>query len=401
MNFSYKALNNAGVLEEGVIEANEKTSAAKILAKNGFHTIHIEEVKQSLFEKYKAKLFERPLSEKKIALFCRQLSILLETESLHRILCILEQEENNPKYTRMIKSIRKEIEEGQPLHKALSKHGKNFPKSIIGLIRAGEESGELKEILERIANYSEKMSDAKEKFQGAMIYPILLMCVTFCLVFLMFTFIIPSFAALFQSFNATLPLPTQMVLAMGDFISKNGLIILLLIMLAGLSFIYLMQNEEYKIKVDEFILRLPICGDFVRHSAWQKILVTMAMLLKSGFRVDEALIMSEDVSDNLVFKKFLHSASKDFEEGHSMTSAFRKFREMPNTHFGLIAAGEKSGRLEEVLLKSAELSEKETGYILKRIESMIGPILTLIVGAIVLFFVLSVALPIFSLTEII
>lgn len=401
MLFLYKALNGEGIFEEGVVEAGEKFDAAKILNSQGLRVVHIEEKRESAFESFKKKLFAKPLGDKKIALFCRQIAILLDTEPLHRILSILEQEGNDSNYSAMIRGLREDVEAGHPFHKALLKYKESFGASTISLIKAGEESGELKEILERIANYTEKIADAKEKFQGALIYPILLTCVTFALVILMFTFVIPSFASIFQSFNANLPLPTRIVIGMGDFISNNGFIMYLSLMIAVLSFLYLMQYEDFKIKTDEFILKLPLWGDFAKHSAWQRILVTLATLIKGGFRIDEALAMSAEVTNNLVFKRFLLAASKNFEEGRSMTSAFRGFKYAPNTHFQLIAAGEKSGRLEDVLLKGAELSEKETGYILKRIESAIGPILTLIVGGIVLFFVLSVALPIFSLTEII
>ncbi len=401
MLYSYKALNVNGYIEEGVVDAGGKGEAAGIISSQGLRVVHLEEKRESAFESFKQKILHKPLGDKKIALFCRQIAILLDTEPLHRILSILEREGKETNYSRMIKDLREEVESGHPLNKALLKYKDSFGASTISLIKAGEESGELKEILERIANYKEKIADAKEKFQGALIYPILLMCVTFGLVILMFTFIIPSFASLFQSFNATLPLPTRIVIAMGDFISNNGFIILLSISISVLSFIYFMQYEGFRIRIDEFILKLPLWGDFARHSAWQKILVTMATLIRGGFRIDEALTMSAEVSNNLVFKRFLQTAGKNFEEGHSMTAAFRGFGDMPTAHFELIAAGEKSGRLEEVLLKGAELSEKEMGYILKRMESMIGPILTLIVGGIVLFFVLSVVLPIFSLTEVI
>lgn len=401
MLFAYKAINSENAVEEGVMEAKSKKDAAKILTDNDFRIIHIEEKGKSAFEAFKEKIFSKPLDDKKIALFCRQIAILLDTEPLYRILYILEQEGDDSNYTDMIKSLRKKVEEGQPLYKALSKHRENFSTSAISLIKAGEESGELKEILERIANYSEKMSDAKEKLRGALIYPILLTCVTLGLATVMFTFVIPEFATLFESLNATLPLPTQIVISTGNFVSNNGFVLIISIILGILFFLYLMQYESFKTRIDKILLRLPLCGDFIRHNAWQNIAVTIAMLIKGGFRIDEALLMAADVSDNLVFKRFLQKASKNFEDGYSMTATFRGFKDMPTTHFQLIAAGEKSGRLEEVLLKAAELSEKETGYILKRIESMIGPALTLIIGAVVLFFVLSVALPIFNLTEII
>lgn len=400
MQYSYKAINAEGTTEEGTLEANDIREAARALIKQNFKLLHLEEEKESAFEKFKRKILTKPLDDKTVAIFCRQLSILLETEPLHKILFVLEEDCKDNEYARILRDIRNDVEEGKPFYKALAKHDESFSKSAISLIRAGEESGELKETLEMLANYLEKIADAKEKFKGAMIYPTLLLCVTFGLIFIMFSFVIPTFAALFQSMNAELPSLTKTVMEVGDFVSKNGIFILFFIFFISLIFFFLLQYENFKIRIDTVILRLPIWGDFARHSAWQKICVTLAMLIRGGFGLNEALNVAKDVSDNLSLKIFLEGASKKFAEGHSLTSIFRDFKDIPAVHFQLIAAGEKSGRLEEVLLKAAEFSDKETGYILKRIESLTAPVLTLTVGGIVLLFALSVVLPIFSLTEI-
>ena len=400
MLYSYKAINTSGTIEEGALEASDKREAARVLVTQGLKLLHLEEEKESAIKKIKRKILTRPIDDKTVALFCRQLSVLLETEPLHKILFILEEECKNNAYARVLREIRNDVEEGKPFYKALAKHDESFAKSTVSLIRAGEESGELRETLERLANYLEKIADAKEKFKGAMIYPTLLLCVTFGLIFLMFSFVIPTFATLFQSMNAELPALTKAVIELGDFVSRNGFFILLCFIFICLIFLYLLQYENFKYQLDKLMLRLPIWGDFTRHSAWQKICVTLAMLIRGGFSLDKALEATKDVSDNLVIKNFLYGASKKFTEGYSLTAAFRDFRDIPSVHFQLITAGEKSGRLEEVLLKAAEFSDKETGYILKKFESLTAPVLTLIVGGIVLLFVLSVALPIFSLTEI-
>lgn len=400
MFYYYKVVNSAGVKEEGSLEAGDMKGAARALSSQGFRILNIEEKQENKFEKIKNKILNKSLDDKTVALFCRQLSILLETEPLHKIIHILEKESKDKKYARILKDLGKQVEEGKTLYNALSKHSESFSESIVSLIRAGEESGELKEILERLANYLEKIADAKEKFKGAMIYPALLMCVTFGLIFIMFSFVIPSFSALFESMNAELPPLTKFVVSLGDFVSENSLFILFFIIFFISGFFYLLQYEKCKLTIDKLILRLPLWGDFTMHAAWSKILVTLAMLIRGGFRMDEALKMSKDVSENLVLKNFLDSASKKFSEGYSLTAIFKGFDNIPNAHFQLIAAGEKSGRLEEVLLKGAEFSDKEMGYVLKRIESITAPLLTLIVGAVVLLFALSVILPVFSLTEI-
>ena len=399
--FEYKVINPDGASEEGVFEANEKSDAAKFLINQGLRIIHLEEKRKGEFERFKRKLLTRPLSDKKVALLFRQLAILIDPESTHQALKLLEDESKDKELKSVIKDLREQVENGYPLYKSLSRHAESISSSVISLVQAGEESGNLKEILGRIADYLEKMADAKEKFQTACIYPVLLLSVTFGLMAIMFTFVIPTFAALFQSLNAELPLPTLIVLKIGNFVNDNGITLFLTLILISLMFMYFLQYEWFKIKIDTFLLRLPFVGDFIRHSAWSNIFITLEMLIKGGFQLNQALLMAENTSGNLVFKNFLRRAAKSLTEGHSLKTTFRNFKDIPSAHLGLIIAGESSGRLEEALLKGAEFSNKEVAYILKRAEAMISPVLTLIVGGVVLFFVLSVVLPMFNFTELI
>lgn len=397
--FIYKVANLTGDMEEGTLEASEKNEAARVLMNQGFRVIHIEEQRKSAFETFRAKLFKKSLSDRKVAVFCRQIAILLDTKPLQSILLTMERESREKEYSRLISDARKEFEAGHKLYKALSSHEETFPKNFVSLIRAGEESGNLKEILNKTADYLEKIADAKEKFKTALIYPFLLTCVTFVLATVMFTFIIPSFAALFQNLNAELPLPTRMMIGLGNYVSDNGVYIIFSIVIFCLTFVYLMQYEKFKIKVDELVLNLPLLGDFERHLAWSRIFFTLA-LLKDCFDMTQALNMTKEVSNNLVFQRFLQSASKNYAKGHLITRSFKGFKHISNMQFELMATGEESGCLDETLIKCAQISEKELELLLKRVEALISPVLTLIIGAIVLFFALSVALPMFNLVEI-
>ncbi len=400
--FSYRVLNSDKEIEEGELEAGTIEDVAKILRARGVRILSIKEKPRSKLQYFTnkfSKLSDRPLDDKRVSIFCRQIAVLIETEPLNNILKIMEEEDNDPKYTAVIGDIKREVEEGRPLYKALLTHERSFSKSVISLIQAGEKSGELKEILERIADYLEKMSDAKDKMKSALIYPAFLSIAAGGLLFLMFFFILPSFQSLFENLQVDLPFITKVLIFTGGFISRNILILAFLFIMAVGYFVYMLQNPEFREKFDKAVLKIPIFGELLRHAIWYKILVTVSLLIRGGFRVDEALNMAKDVADNSVYKNFLQQASKNFEAGHSMSHSFRNFHELPNTHYQLMTAGEKSGHLEEMLLKSAEISRKKIDVILKRIEDLVTPVITLFIGIVVLFFVLAVVLPIFELTS--
>lgn len=210
--FSYRVINIDKEIEDGELEAKTIEDVEKNLRMRGVRIISIKEKPRSnlqfLSDKF-SELSKRPLDDKKVSIFCRQIAILIETEPLNNILKIMEEENNDPKYTKIIGDIRREVEEGQPLYKALLTHERSFSKSVISLVQAGEKSGELKEILERIADYQEKMADAKDKMQSALIYPAFLSIAACGLLFLMFFFIIPSFQSLFENLQVDLPLITK------------------------------------------------------------------------------------------------------------------------------------------------------------------------------------------------
>ncbi|MBO6179035.1 MAG: type II secretion system F family protein [Selenomonadaceae bacterium] len=400
--FSYRVINIDKEIEDGELEAKTIEDVEKNLRMRGVRILNIKEKPKSnlqfLSDKF-SELSKRPLDDKKVSIFCRQIAILIETEPLNNILKIMEEENNDPKYTEIIGDIRREVEEGQPLYKALLTHERSFSKSVISLVQAGEKSGELKEILERIADYQEKMADAKDKMQSAMIYPAFLSIAACGLLFLMFFFIIPSFQSLFENLQVDLPLITKILIFTGDFISRNIFVLAFLSITAVGAFIYMSQNAEFKEKFDKISLKIPIFGELLRHTIWYKVLVTLSLLIRGGFRVDEGLNMAKDVTNNVIYKRFLQQATMNFEAGHSLSYSIKNFSELPNTHYQLISAGEKSGHLEEMLLKSADISRKKIDFTLKRIEDLATPVITLFIGAVVFFFVLAVVLPIFELTS--
>ena len=396
--FHYVACGAGGDMREGELEADSAREAARIVRGQALRVLRIEERER----KRPRRLFSfSAVTGKHAAFFCRQLAVMAETQPIHDILAVMEKQGGDRAYHAMIQEVRKSVELGHSLADSLKKYEAAFSASAIHLMEAGEASGSLPEILSRLADHLEREYAAKQKFRSVMLYPLILALAAASSLMVMLVFILPSFVGLMEGLHVELPLPTRILLWVGHFLEAYGS--LLLAGGAGLSvfFRHLYGKEGFRRKVDGLLLRLPVLGSLKRDVAWMHILGTLSVLQSGGLRMDESLSMASRIPDNRYLQAFLEEAKKSVQHGYSLTAALQGNPVFPAMLLQLVAAGESSGRLEEMLRKAADYCGISAENTSRRLQAMLEPAMILVLGGVVILFVLAVVLPLLDSMEMI
>ena len=386
--FRYRARSQGGELREGMLEADGLGEAARILKEQGLFTVQLAEAKRE--HRFMASLSEQG-NAKYAALFCRQLSIMLDEQPLNAILGMLAKQKGDRKYQQMLQDMQQEVEMGKSLSLAMEKHKDIFSPTVIHLVEAGQESGNLTEILTRLADFLEKEYATRQKLGSAMLYPALLGVVSLCSMLFLIVFILPTFAMLFENFHTELPLPTRMLLGIGAFTEAYGqwIPLVIFLLLAGGYWGYRQRQEM----ADYLLLRLPVLGQLKQQIAWMHVLGTLAVQIDSGMRIDTALGMVCEVPSNQYLRQFLQKLRDSVSHGYPLVRLLETCPVFPPMLLELIAAGESTGRLPEMLQKSADYCAISAENLSSRLHAMMEPALLLALGGIVFTFILSVVLP--------
>ncbi len=389
--FHYVACNADGRMREGELEACSSREAAQIVRGQALRVIRIGKAAGKKNKRFAFR--SSPVTRKHAAFFCRQLAVMVDSQPIHEILSALSQQGGDKAYQAMIRDLRASVELGHSLAESLKKYEQAFSANVIHLIAAGEASGNLSEILSRLADYLEKEYAAKQKFQSMMFYPLILAVAALAALFVMLVFLLPSFADLLEGMHVPLPLPTRILLFLRKFLAECGH----WTMLGGAASVlgcWILYGKEYvRRPLDALLLRLPFWGTLKLQTAWMQILGTLSVLLGSGLRMDEALSMVGNVTGNLCLQSLLSEARQSVQHGYSLAAALQGRREFPPMLLQLIAAGERSGCLEEMLQKSADYCRISAEAASQRLQAMMEPALILVMGGVVIFFVLAIVLP--------
>lgn len=420
--FSYEARNRTGDRFEGSVEAASRREAAQKIRQRGLWVAALrlqgEEGKETGLL---ARVRERPhwlrLSARSLdgrracVLFLRQLSLLTAAGlPLHEALGVLAgpgevapstapgkgiQSGNHSAYAEMVGCLRAQVLRGEPLSAALAERPDVFPASVCQLVRMGEESGSLDSILPELADHMELAMRTRAKLRAAMAYPLLLFVTALVAGVLMTLFILPAFAALLASLSAELPWPTRMLLACSGFLQSHGLILLLGTgaILFGSSWFF--SRPGPRGKLDSILLRLPFFGPLLAYGEWQTVFSLLGILLQHGVPLDRALALGAEVPGNRFLRNRLRQAQLRLQGGSSLMAALGDAM-LPPFLAALVAAGEAAGKLEEMMARGADLARFSYEEKLRRLEVLVEPVLTLLIGGMIFFFVLSVILPLLT-----
>lgn len=401
--FEYIKLSNEGARERGTIDASTLSDARRKLRASGIHIIEIVSGQSQTHKKETETSltsgFHR-IKKRDVTTATWQLATLLHAGiPLVPALSALIEQLAGQSLANVFEDVRNEVNEGKPLADVLAKHPKVFSEIYISMVRAGEATGTLENVLMRLAQMSEKSNKLANKVKSAMVYPLFMAIVGAIVVVFIFMFIIPSITKLFLEMNRELPWPTVMLIKFSNFIQDYSLFILIFVGVLVSLVVLGLRNSTGRRIWDKYILKCPLFGNLILKIAISRFSRTLAVLLASGLSIVEALGLGQRVIGNAEISGVIEDAKAAISHGQSIAQSFRKKNLFPPIVIHMIAAGEKSGSIEEGLSNVADVFDNEVESAVRALTSLLEPVMIILLGIIVGFIVLSILLPIFDINQ--
>jgi len=401
--FEYTAVDAAGHERKGVLEGDTARAVRQLLRDQGLLPVNVSEVAKQESARNQARFsFRRGLSPKDLALVTRQLATLVRSAlPLEESLLAVSEQTEEPRIRSIMMGVRAKVMEGHALADALSEFPNAFPELYIATVAAGEQSGHLDTVLERLADYTESREQLRSRTIAAMMYPVILFIVCSGIVMLQLTYVVPKIVKQFEHAKADLPLLTQILIAFSNFM-RNWWWLLTLVLVAGIYlFRRALRDEDFQRRYHRWLLSLPLFGKIVRGNNTARFARTFSTLTASAVPVLEALRIAGEVVTNLPMRDAVEAAAGRVREGAPIAKSLGATKLFPPMMIHLIGSGESSGELEEMLERAATNQEREMESLLNTIVGLLGPAMILIMGGLVLLIVLAMLLPIFQLNQLI
>lgn len=382
----------------GEVDAPNENSAAKLIRAKGLFVIAIKPLRESPLS-FILKFKDR-ITTSDVANFTRQLATMVAAGlPISQALLILRAQEKGS-MQKVVAQILTDVEGGEALSKAITKHPTVFSQTYIALTKAGETGGVMDDILVRLADNLEKEQEFKGKVKGALIYPAIIVIGMLVVGVILMIFVIPRLTSLYSEFGAELPLPTRILIGISNLMLKFWPILILLLFGAGYGFSFYKKLPAGRRKLDELYFKIPIMGDLQRQVLLTELTRTLSLMVGAGVSILEGLIITANVVVNSVIADALRDVAKMVEKGFPVAFAFAKHPEaFPFILSQMIAVGEETGKMDEVLKKLSHVFETESDEKVKALTSAIEPIVMVVLGVGVGFLVIAVILPIYNLTS--
>jgi len=402
--FGYKVRSPQGNILTGTIEAREQRMVIDRLRHQRFIVLEIGEIKKSASRDLldSINFLKKRVKQKDLVLFSRQLSTLIGAGvPIVQGLTILVEQIENPAFKKVITSVREDIESGTSITEALSRHPTVFGELYVNMVKAGELGGILDIILERLSAYQESAAALRGKIRAAMIYPAVIALVAGGVTTFLMVVVVPMFVKIFQQVGAELPLPTQILLAVSNFLKRYlvFLIIGLIAFVVGLRQYY--KTEAGSMYIDTLLLRLPLFGPLLRKVAVAKFTRTFGTLVKSGVPILQALETVAKTSGNRVVEKAVLAAKDAIREGERISDPLKASGVFPPMVTQMISVGEETGNLDAMLSKIAEFYEQEVDAAVSGLTSLIEPVVVVFMGVIIGAIAVAMYMPMFQLGAIV
>jgi general secretion pathway protein F len=401
--FEYTALDPTGRERKGVLEGDTARQVRQLLREQSLLPVEVNEVAQEEIRRKGATFsFRRGVSAADLALMTRQLATLVHSGlPLEEALMAVSEQSEKPRIRTIVMGVRAKVMEGHALADGLADFPNVFPEIYRATVAAGEQSGHLDTVLERLADYTENREQMRSRTVNAMLYPILLFAVCIGIVFMLLTFVVPKIVKQFENSKADLPILTQALIGISDFVRDWGLLMVVGIVAAAFLFRRWLRDPAARRHYHGFLLRLPLIGKVVRGSNTARFARTFATLTSSAVPVLDAMRISGEVVTNLPMRDAVEVAATRVREGAPIGKSLGASKIFPPMMIHLIASGETSGELETMLDRAATNQEREMDSILGAVVGLLGPLMILVMGGLVLLIVLAMLLPIFQLNELI
>ena len=381
--------------KQGVVTAQSKREAMVQLKEKGIKVTEITEIPETLLTK--EITFGSTVKLQDFVIYLRQFATLIKAGiSVVEATSILAEQTESKALRKALLVVEQDLKDGNPLSTATAKHKKVFSSMFVNMIRAGEATGSMDETLERLANHFEKQHYTKQKIISALTYPIAIAIIAFIVVIFLLVSVVPTFVDMFADFGSELPAITKFVLSASEFMQKFWWLVGLLVvgMVVGITLVK--NNKSSKYYLDYFLLRLPIFGKILQKAAIARMTRTLSSLFSSSVPILQAISIVENIIENEVIAKVLVKSRSALEQGQSLTVPMKAHWVFPPLVTQMIAIGEETGSLDEMLAKVADFYEKEVDTATDRLKSLIEPIMIVFLASIVGTIVSSILIPMFE-----
>lgn len=398
--YFYKALSKTGKRVSGTIDAPSSQAAKEQLANQGLYPTEIVPEGQKVAGSWWRSLFAKSLKPKERILFTKQLAVLLKSgvPLLQALELLVEQFEGSSRT--MLVAIKDNVKQGTSLADALKQYPKSFEPIYIQLVRAGEASGKLEIILERLTSYLERKEEMGKRIRGALTQPVMQLGMAVLVVGFLLVFVVPTMTENFKETGKTLPASTRLLVGMSTILTRYFVLILGALVGVILLFNYWKSTPSGRRTLDALLLRLPFVGFYTRMNAVVQFCYTLGMLLEGGVNLAESLDIVVSIIDNKILAQALEQARDKIVKQGKISQYLKQTNLFPPIAIYLISTGEETGQLDKMLLTIATNYETELAEWADGLTAKLGPILLVIMGLIVGFIVLSIALPIMQMSEV-
>lgn len=396
--FEYRVRDRSGKILTSSMEAETMSQVRDLLRAKNMMIVEIKPPKAGLNADVKIPfLSDRPPGLKQVAIFSKQLATLINAGvPLVQSLNILQKQIENKAFQAIMKTIRTDVESGTPFSEAIAKHPKVFNRLYINLVRAGETSGTLDMVLERIAAFQEKDLALRGKIKSAMTYPVIVLVFAFGITYFLLTTIVPQFAGILIQLNAPLPFITRMLMAVSEFLQNSTLILVAVV--AAIVFAYRAYYKTPKGRhvIDDMKLRMPVFGNLIQKSAISSFARTFGLLISSGVNIIESLDITKGTANNAIVEDTIENAKNVVMVGEQMSSSLATSRVFPPMVVSMVSIGEETGALDSMLDKVGDFYDREVDEAVEGLTAAIEPLMIVFLGVIIGTIVAGMFLPMFS-----
>ncbi len=406
--YQYQGYRSDGGAATGIIDAENVKVARLKLRKNGVYPTDVVEQGQapSRSQEKTSSRTERAigrsatLSSTNLALMTRQFATLLVAglPLIEALGVLVDQAEKKP-IKALLADIREQIRGGKALSVVLETYEKDFSPIYVHMVRAGEASGSLDQILFRLAEFLEKQLALKNKVTNAMLYPVIMLVIGSVILFFLITFVVPKITLVFAQQKQALPWPTVALMSVSQFFADYWMVLIGLVLGGLYATRRFIQTGAGRMTADRLILKFPLIGDVARMVSISRLTSTLATMLASGVQLLDAMDVSKRVMNNRVLEETVETARQNIREGETIADPLKRSGEFPALVTHMIAVGEKSGEMEEMLRRVSQIYDGEVERVIARLTSLMEPIMILAMGAVVLFIVVAILLPIFEMGQ--
>ncbi|MBL7176163.1 MAG: type II secretion system F family protein [Desulfobacteraceae bacterium] len=399
--YKYRARDKFGKAINGVVDASGYEMAAGHLDGLGYTPVSINEKKKDIIP-LDFLQGRRGISLEDLILFSRQLSTMFSAGiPLLRSLDALSEQTENKRMKEITDTIRNDIQGGSSLSDALSRHPKVFSELYVSMIHAGETAGTLDEILDHLATLNEHEKDTRARIKVATRYPKIVVIAISLAFIILVSFVVPRFAAMFSRFEATLPLPTRIMIGISHVFRDYWFVMIIVASLIALGFRWYTNTKSGRLRWDGLMLRIPVFGPLFLKITMSRFTHILGMLIRSGIPILDSLKITSATTGNVLISQEVEKLRENVREGGGLSQQLRQSAVFTPMVVQMISAGEESGKMDEMLAKVSQYYELESEYTIKNLSTLIEPVLIITIGGMVLFLALGIFLPMWDMARVV